>query len=59
MLSLYHKLRHPLSRQAGQGMVEYAFILILVSTIVVIVLVTMGTQVRNMFSNVVSNFKKF
>ena len=33
-------------------MVEYALILVLVSIVVIVVLLTMGGQVKNMFSNV-------
>ena len=41
------------TRQAGQGMVEYALILVLVSIVVIVILLTMGRQIRNVFSNVV------
>ena len=41
-----------LRRQEGQGMVEYAMILILASVIVIVILFTMGKQVQNVFSNV-------
>jgi pilus assembly protein Flp/PilA len=41
------------ARQEGQGMVEYALILVLVSIVVIIVLLTMGNQINNVFSNVV------
>ncbi len=34
-------------------MVEYALILVLVSIIVIVVLLTMGHQIQNVFSNVV------
>lgn len=40
--------------QAGQGMVEYALILVLVSVVVIVVLLTMGNQILNVFSNVVA-----
>ena len=40
------------TREAGQGMVEYALILVLVSVVVIVVLLTMGGQVKNMFSNI-------
>ena len=40
-------------RQRGQGMVEYALILVLVSIVVIVVLLTMGRQINNVFSNVV------
>jgi pilus assembly protein Flp/PilA len=39
--------------QHGQGMVEYALILVLVSIVVIVVLLTMGNQINNVFSNVV------
>ena len=40
--------------QSGQGMVEYALILVLVSIVVIVILLTMGGQIKNVFSNVVS-----
>jgi pilus assembly protein Flp/PilA len=40
--------------QRGQGMVEYALILVLVSIVVIVVLLTMGQQIQNVFSNVVT-----
>jgi len=57
MLSLYFRLRAGLRRQDGQGMVEYALILVLVSIVVIVVIVillTMGKQIQNVFSNIVS-----
>ena len=39
--------------QSGQGMVEYGLILILVSIVVIVILLTMGQQLVNLFSNVV------
>jgi pilus assembly protein Flp/PilA len=39
--------------QRGQGMVEYALILVLVSIVVIVILLTMGQQIYNVFSNVV------
>jgi len=41
-------------RQSGQGMVEYALILVLVSIVVIVILLTMGNQINNVFSNVVA-----
>ena len=41
------------SGQRGQGMVEYALILVLVSIVVIVILLTMGQQIYNVFSNVV------
>lgn len=53
-LSLYWKVRGLSVRQNGQGMVEYALILVLVSIVVIVILLVMGKQIRNVFSNVVS-----
>ena len=39
--------------QRGQGMVEYALILVLVSIEVIVILLTMGHQIQNVFSNIV------
>ncbi len=40
--------------QSGQGMVEYALILVLVSIVVIVILLTMGNQIANVFSNIVA-----
>jgi len=42
------------SEQSGQGMVEYALILVLVSIVVIVILLTLGNQIANVFSNVVA-----
>ncbi len=39
--------------ESGQGMVEYAFILILVSVVALVIIVSLGAQLNNMFSNVI------
>ena len=52
--NLVWKLRGFATRQEGQGMVEYALILVLVSIVVIVVLLTMGKQIENVFSNVVT-----
>ncbi len=39
----------------GQGLVEYALILILVAIVVLALLIIFGPAVGNMFSNVISN----
>jgi pilus assembly protein Flp/PilA len=36
----------------GQGMVEYALILVLISIVVIVILSTLGKTVNNVFSNV-------
>jgi pilus assembly protein Flp/PilA len=50
----YARLLALASRKEGQGMVEYALILVLVSIVVIVVLLTMGKQIKNVFSNVVA-----
>jgi pilus assembly protein Flp/PilA len=54
MFALLWKVQRLPVRQEGQGMVEYALILVLVSIVVIVILLTMGRQIRNVFSNVVS-----
>jgi pilus assembly protein Flp/PilA len=44
-----------LHREGGQGLVEYALILVLVALIVIVVLALLGPQIGNAFSNIVSN----
>ncbi|HEY1454859.1 MAG TPA: Flp family type IVb pilin [Candidatus Dormibacteraeota bacterium] len=44
----------PALDQRGQGMVEYALILVLVSIVVIVILLTMGHQIANVFSNIVA-----
>ena len=36
----------------GQGMVEYAFILVMVVLVVLITLILLGNQTRNLYSNI-------
>jgi pilus assembly protein Flp/PilA len=38
--------------ERGQGMVEYALILVLIAMVVIVVLQVVGQQVNNVFSNV-------
>jgi Flp pilus assembly pilin Flp len=40
------------TRQRGQGLVEYAFILALVSLVIVVMLITTGGQIKNLFSDI-------
>ncbi len=41
-----------LPREEGQGLVEYALILVLVAIVVIAILVLLGPQVANIFSKV-------
>ena len=50
--SLYWKLRGLATRQLGQGMVEYALILVLIAVVVIVILTVVGKQVNNVFSNI-------
>ena len=48
----------PLERLAkGQGLVEYALILVLVSVVVIVILALLGPSVGNVFSTIVENIQ--
>ena len=51
-LSLVLPLMLP-SREKGQGLVEYALILVLVAIVVIAILLILGPVVGNVFSNIV------
>ena len=38
--------------ESGQGMVEYALILVLIAVVVIVILSTVGKRVNNVFSNI-------
>jgi len=40
------------ARDEGQGMVEYALILVLIAVVVIVVLIILGNQVQNVFCNI-------
>ena len=44
-----------LPREEGQGLVEYALILVLVAIVVIAILLLLGPVVGNVFSNFVGN----
>jgi pilus assembly protein Flp/PilA len=46
------RLLHVLARDEGQGMVEYALILVLIAVVVIVVLIVVGNQVQNVFCNI-------
>jgi pilus assembly protein Flp/PilA len=52
LTSLYLRLRALLNREEGQGMVEYALILVLIAVVVIVVLIILGNQVKNVFCNI-------
>jgi Flp pilus assembly pilin Flp len=40
--------------EQGQGLVEYAFILVLVSIVTISIVIVLGPQFANIFSNIIS-----
>jgi pilus assembly protein Flp/PilA len=57
MLSSYIAFRTALARQQGQGLVEYALILVLVAIVVIAVLTLMGKQIQDAFQDVVGTLQ--
>jgi pilus assembly protein Flp/PilA len=41
-------------REEGQGLVEYALILVLVAVVVIVILALVGPAIGNIFSNIVN-----
>ena len=50
--ALLRRLLTALSREEGQGMVEYALILVLIAVVVIAVLMIVGNQIQNVFCNI-------
>ena len=50
-------LRVPLRRQAGQGMVEYGLILVLVAIALIASLIALQSPIKTVFNNVVSGLR--
>lgn len=44
-------------REEGQGLVEYALILVLVAVVVIVILTLLGPAIGGIFSNIVANFE--
>lgn len=42
-----------LNRESGQGLVEYALVLVLVAVVVIAILTLLGPQIGNVFSRIV------
>ncbi len=42
-------------KEKGQGLVEYALILVLVAIVVIVILVILGPAIANVFSNIITN----
>jgi pilus assembly protein Flp/PilA len=50
-------LRSFFAKEEGQGLVEYALILVLIAIVVIGILSLLGTQVSNVFTNVSSGLE--
>ncbi|MBS3977832.1 MAG: Flp family type IVb pilin [Syntrophomonadaceae bacterium] len=50
-------LKRLMVEEDGQGMTEYGLILALVSVVVIGVLITMGTELRTIFTNVLNGLR--
>ena len=46
-----------LNREEGQGLVEYALILVLVAIVVIAILTLLGPQIGNVFSRITSGLQ--
>lgn len=42
-------------KEKGQGLVEYALILVLVSIVVIVILALLGPAIGNVFSQIIAN----
>jgi pilus assembly protein Flp/PilA len=52
MRELLRRVVDVLPAERGQGMVEYALILVLIAVVVIVVLIVLGNQVQNVFCNI-------
>jgi pilus assembly protein Flp/PilA len=57
MLEMYLRLKNQLdvAREEGQGLVEYALIIVLVSIAAIALLTTMGTTIGSVFSHITAD----
>jgi pilus assembly protein Flp/PilA len=55
MRKFTHKVKAQLAREDGQGMVEYALILVLVSIVAIGALAAIGTNVTNVLQTVANH----
>jgi len=57
MLFIYYERRDKMFKnfkESGQGLVEYALILVLVAVVVIVVLALLGPAIGNIFSNIMT-----
>ena len=52
------KAQNMLKREEGQGLVEYALIILLISIVVIVILGTLGEEVDAVFQNIVDEFQR-
>jgi len=45
-----------LPREEGQGLVEYALILVLIAIVVIVIMSALGDELNNVFSQITSTF---
>ena len=49
---LFERILKAFTSDEGQGMVEYALILVLIAVVVIVVLIILGNQIQNVFCNI-------
>ena len=55
VLNVRTKIAQAIARQEGQGLVEYALIIVLVAIAVIIAVMALGTQLQTVFKTIVNN----
>jgi pilus assembly protein Flp/PilA len=50
-------LPHP-DDESGQGMVEYAFILVMIAAVVIVTLIIVGNQTKNLWTDITSGLSR-
>jgi len=46
-------------RERGQGMVEYALLILLVALVLILIVTLIGTQISQLYSEIVTNWPPF
>jgi len=54
VLNVRTKIGQAIARQEGQGLVEYALIIVLVAIAVIIAVMALGTQLQTVFKTIVN-----
>jgi len=49
---LFRSVFRRMRSERGQGMIEYALILVLIAVVVIVLLIILGNQVANVFCNI-------